>query len=143
MNASYNHHFEKSTIAHKAALAAEKRFDADPTPENAFEAYRLSREAMKTGGHPYGGQSCTFRVGNKTFNVRKKFMASTPKGHAGPDLVTIEINGSRLMKLCNALENYLDKYFPYNAQSRDELDGYVQLIRDIRAESLRVNPNKD
>lgn len=143
MSDSYNHHFEKSTKAHKAALAAEKRFDADSSPENAFEAYRLSREAMKTGGLPFGEQSSTFRVGDKTFNVRKAFMASTPKGHAGPDLVTIEINGSRLMKLCNALEHYLEMYCPYGAQSRDELDGYVQLIRDIRAESLRVNPNKD
>ena len=87
MNDNHNPHFEKSAIAHKAALAAEKRFDAEPTAENAFEAYRLSREAMKTGGSPFEEQSCTFRVGNKTYNVRKEFMASTPKGHAGPDLV--------------------------------------------------------
>lgn len=143
MNDNHNPHFEKSAIAHKTALAAEKRFDAEPTAENAFEAYRLSREAMKTGGNPFEEQSCTFRVGNKTYNVRKEFMASTPKGHAGPDLVTIQINGSRLMKLCNAMEHYLEMYYPYGAQSRDELDGYIQLIRDIRAESLRVNPNKD
>lgn len=143
MNDNHNPHFEKSTQAHKAALAAEARFDADPSPENAFEAYRLAREAMKTGGNPFTEQSCTFRVGNKTFNVRKSFMASTPKGHAGPDLVTIEINGSRLMGLCNALEHYLSDYCPYSAQTRDELDSYVQLIRDIRAESLRITPNKD
>jgi hypothetical protein len=143
MNDNHNPHFEKSAKAHKAALAAEKRFDADQTPENAFEAYRLSREAMKSGGSPFEEQSCTLRVGNKTYNVRKEFMAATPKGHAGPDLVTIEINGWRLMRLCNALEHYLSDYCPYGAQARDELDGYVQLIRDIRAESLRVNPNKD
>jgi hypothetical protein len=143
MNDNHNPHYEKSTQAHKAAIAAEKRFDADPTPENAFEAYRLSREAMRTGGLPYGDESSTYVVGNKTLNVRKEFMASTPKGHAGPDVVTIEINGSRLMKLCNALEHYLEMYYPYSAQSRDELDGYVQLIRDIRAESLRITPTKD
>jgi len=143
MTDNHNPYFEKSTQAHQAALAAEKRFDADPTPENAFDAYRLAREAMKTGSLPYRELSSTFIVGDKTLEVRKKFMASTPKGHAGPDLVTIEINGSRLMKLCNALEHYLEMYCPYGAQSKDEIDGYVQLIRDIRAESLRVSPTKD
>ena len=140
MSDNRDKYFERATQAHQAAKAAERVFNLNPTPENAFRAYRLSREAMKTGGTIDTEESSTYEVGNATLEVRKKFMAETPKGHAGPDVVTIEINGSRLMRICNAMEHYLEMYYPYSATSRDELDDLIQLFRDLRAESLRVKP---
>ena len=142
MSDEQNPYFEKATQAHKAAKAAEKVFNLNPTPENAFRAYRLSRETIKYGGSPYTKETNTYEVGNATFEIRKKFMAEVPKGYAGPDTLTIEIAGGYLMQICHALERYLE-FAPVSTQTRDLLDDFTQLFRDLRAESLREKPIKD
>lgn len=143
MTDQHNPYFEKATQAHVAAKAAERVFNLNPTPENAFRAYRLSRETVRYGGSPYTEESSTYEVGNKTFEIRKNFLKETPKGYAGPDVVTIEIAGPYLMKICTAMEHYLEMYYPYSADARDQLDDFIQLFRDLRAESLREKPIKD
>jgi hypothetical protein len=146
MSDQHNPYFEKATQAHKAAKAAEKVFNLNPTAENAFRDYRLSLATLKTGGCPDTEESSTYEVGNMTMEIRKNFLKETPKGYAGPDVVTIEIAGPYLLKLCTALERYCEgdhPNSPYMSLNREQIYDFVQLLRDLRAESLREKPIKD
>lgn len=125
-------YFAKATEAHKAALEAEKAFDANPTLENAKLAYKLARDTIQTGGTPHCENVNAYRVTIKTLAIRAAALRTPepcePKGRT----VTITISGNKLVSLLNIAESALHEK-NYAESYASEIDATIQIVRDLLA----------
>lgn len=126
-------YFAKATEAHKAALAAEKAFDANPTLENAQLAYRLARETINTGGTPYSENVVFYRVQIKTLPLRAKALATPESCEPQHRIVNVTISGNKLVTLLNVVSMALHEK-NYSAETAEKIDGCVETLRDLLAE---------
>jgi hypothetical protein len=127
-------YFAKATEAHKAALEAEKAFDASPTLENAQLAYKLARATINTGGTPHCENVNVFKVQIKTLALRAKALGTPGKCAPKNDVVTLAIAGNQLVSLLNIVDMTLHEK-NYSGRYTDEVRATVETLRDLLAEA--------
>jgi hypothetical protein len=129
----------KAKAAHGDAVAAAWAFEANPTAETAFTAYRAAREALGWGSAAeIGGNGCNcFEVFNETFALRAEALATPDRGYAAKDTIVLRIAGHKLVTLLNLLEadlrTRMESFKECNQSIPDalvEMLNWVDTIRD-------------
>jgi hypothetical protein len=129
--------FEVARKAHRVAIEAEKAFDATPTAENAFAAYRIARDAWATGYLPDGEANVDIqRVSSKTLELRKIAVATPLDGYVRDDITTIAIASHRLVTLLNRLDASIDRDMKIWRDRPNDVPEQLQDMQDL-SDTLR------